>query len=143
MDRTYLPILLLLGFVLVNAIGMIALTTPLADVLREVHQISGVSGAIFVGNELFSVEPPEMRDTFASLSDVVPGPAMHATRGDRELVVQVEELDPNGLGIRAVWIDDAASTSGLFGLLLWVPIVGALLLGIREGLAQDRPKQRR
>jgi hypothetical protein len=124
-------------------IGMIALTTSFNEVLRDVQQLSGVSGAIFVGSEIFSVEPPEMRDTFASLADVVPGPLARVTRGPRELIVRADEIESGGLGVRVVWVDDAAPRGGWFGLLLWIPIAGAVFLGVREGLAQDRLQKKR
>jgi hypothetical protein len=113
--------------------GVVALASPIDAPLPEIRSLTKVAGAVFVGSELFYADI-DLRETFASLRDVVPGPPTRIRRGDRELIVAMEEIESSGLGIRMAWIDEhpVEKDSALFELLLWVPIAGALIVGARS-----------
>lgn len=127
-----------------EVVGIVALAAPFADVLQDVQAISGIDGGVYVGGRLYHVSRPEMEEVFAAMVNVVPGRARYLNHGDRELIVEVEEIQKSGLGIRVAWIAEAPrGKNGWFGLLLWIPVLGAVVLGVWHGLLLDRSRRRR
>jgi hypothetical protein len=63
--------------------------------------------------------------------------------GDRRVIVRVDEIEKSGLGIRVAWVGEARD-AGLewSDLLLWIPVIGALLIGLWHARAHDRSQRK-
>jgi hypothetical protein len=121
-------------------IAMVAFGASVGEqALSEVHRVTGHPGALVVGRRVVASAPPEMRDAFQSLAGLAPGAVETIAIDGRSWVARVEAVESRPLEARVIWMVPEGDEHP--PILLWLPVLGALIIGIVEGVRADRRKR--